>query len=147
MKLEPSIKSTQEDRGTEKYDPEYHHSQLKKKYYYYRNGKEPLNNVLRSLVKTLYVIRSNLAHGIKTPDGPYLFDSLRDKTILSYVVEIQRHLLEYLFDYPHFPKGDGVAMDVSKLNHLIPNNVLVIQPGENGDSKVLSKTLEGIIQH
>jgi gamma-glutamylcyclotransferase (GGCT)/AIG2-like uncharacterized protein YtfP len=48
----------------------------------------------------LYVIRSNIAHGEKTPFGPDREKSARDKIVCRATVPVQEEILDELLDHP-----------------------------------------------
>ena len=56
--------------------------------------------VLKKTVRLLYVVRSNIAHGEKTPYGPDLEKARRDEKVSGIVVPLLRKLLELIFDKP-----------------------------------------------
>lgn len=60
------------------------------------NGK----SVIKQAAEILYVVRSNIAHGEKTPYGPDLKKKERDEEVCQVVVPLQRLLLNLLLDYP-----------------------------------------------
>ena len=72
----------------------------------YGNHKEnPLDNTKRRLLKKtaqlLYIVRSNIAHGEKTPYGPDLKKAERDENVSSVVIPVLLKLLELIFDKPN----------------------------------------------
>ena len=71
----------------------------------YRNAErdESVEAEIRVVKRTsdlLYVVRSNLAHGEKTPSGPDREKIERDKTVCSVAVPLQRILIDFLLDCP-----------------------------------------------
>ena len=56
--------------------------------------------LLERLATCLYVVRSNIAHGEKTPNGPDLQKIIRDKNVCSVVFPLLNLLIEILFDSP-----------------------------------------------
>jgi gamma-glutamylcyclotransferase (GGCT)/AIG2-like uncharacterized protein YtfP len=55
---------------------------------------------LKSLAEFLYVVRSNIAHGEKTPYGPDLEKSRRDEQVAATLLPLQELLLDELLDRP-----------------------------------------------
>lgn len=71
----------------------------------YENWKEsPTNDTKEKLLKKtaqlLYIVRSNIAHGEKTPYGPDLKKVERDEKVSSLVEPVILKLLELIFDKP-----------------------------------------------
>lgn len=60
------------------------------------NGKR----VIKKAAELLYIVRSNIAHGEKTPYGPDLKKRERDEEVCKVVMPLQRLLLNVLLDYP-----------------------------------------------
>jgi hypothetical protein len=58
------------------------------------------NGVLQKLAELLYVVRSNIAHGEKTPYGPDLDKARRDEEVSALVVPVQEVIIDLLFDRP-----------------------------------------------
>jgi gamma-glutamylcyclotransferase (GGCT)/AIG2-like uncharacterized protein YtfP len=61
---------------------------------------ESVDRALKWLVELLYVIRSNIAHGEKTPYGPDLQKADRDRTVSAMALPVQRLILDLLLDRP-----------------------------------------------
>ena len=57
-------------------------------------------SVLKKLAEFLYVVRSNIAHGEKSPYGRDPEKSKRDEIVCALVVPVQKLILELLFDRP-----------------------------------------------
>lgn len=58
------------------------------------------NGVLKKLAEFLFVVRSNIAHGEKTPYGPDLDKARRDEEVSALVVAVQKIIIDLLFDRP-----------------------------------------------
>jgi len=56
--------------------------------------------VLKRTTELLYIVRSNIAHGKKTPYGPDLKKKERDKLICNAVVPLQCLLIDFILNYP-----------------------------------------------
>jgi len=72
----------------------------------YGNYKEsPSDNTKKRLLKKtaqlLYIVRSNIAHGEKTPYGRDLKKAERDENVSSIVIPVLLKLLELIFDEPN----------------------------------------------
>jgi len=68
--------------------------------YLSQQNDEEKERVIKRVAELLYVVRSNIAHGEKTPYGPDLKKKERDEEVCKVVVPLQRLLLNLLFDYP-----------------------------------------------
>ena len=71
----------------------------------YRSYKENPSNdtkerLLKKTAQLLYVVRSNIAHGEKTPYGPDLKKAERDEKVSGVVIPVLLKLLELIFDKP-----------------------------------------------
>ena len=81
--------------------------------------KEVEDRVLKRAAELLYVVRSNIAHGEKTPYGPDLEKKDRDEQVSTVVVPVQLMLFDLMLDYPNqklFTYGTLVS---GKPNHSI----------------------------
>lgn len=56
--------------------------------------------VLKRAAELLYIVRSNIAHGEKTPYGPDLARRDRDEAVCSVIVPLQEMLVDFLLDRP-----------------------------------------------
>jgi gamma-glutamylcyclotransferase (GGCT)/AIG2-like uncharacterized protein YtfP len=61
---------------------------------------ETRQRVLKRVAELLYVVRSNIAHGEKTPYGPDLNKWERDESVCRVVVPLQKLLVNLLLDKP-----------------------------------------------
>ncbi len=71
----------------------------------YRNYKENPSDdtkerLLKKTAQLLYIVRSNIAHGEKTPYGPDLKKAERDEKVSGVVIPVLLKLLELIFDKP-----------------------------------------------
>jgi gamma-glutamylcyclotransferase (GGCT)/AIG2-like uncharacterized protein YtfP len=64
------------------------------------HSEESVNRALKWLAELLYVIRSNIAHGEKTPYGPDLEKAHRDQLVSAAALPVQRLILDLLLDRP-----------------------------------------------
>ena len=58
------------------------------------------DRVLKKAAELLYIVRSNIAHGEKTPYGPDLGKRPRDENVAAVVVPLQLVWFDYLLDCP-----------------------------------------------
>ncbi|MFC1895624.1 hypothetical protein ACFL0Q_03035 [Thermodesulfobacteriota bacterium] len=65
-----------------------------------RRDDQTIKRVLARTAELLYVVRSNIAHGEKTPYGPDLKKRKRDQSVCETIVPLQRFLLNLLLDRP-----------------------------------------------
>lgn len=56
--------------------------------------------VVRALARLLYVVRSNIAHGWKTPHGPDLVSEARDRLVCERVLPVLEQTVEAVLAYP-----------------------------------------------
>jgi gamma-glutamylcyclotransferase (GGCT)/AIG2-like uncharacterized protein YtfP len=56
--------------------------------------------VIKRTAELLYIVRSNLAHGEKTPYGPDLAKRQRDEAVCTVINPLQEILIDCLLDYP-----------------------------------------------
>ena len=61
---------------------------------------EAKERLIKRTTELLYVVRSNINHGEKTPYGPDLKKRARDEEVCKVVTPLQQLLLNVLFDYP-----------------------------------------------
>jgi gamma-glutamylcyclotransferase (GGCT)/AIG2-like uncharacterized protein YtfP len=61
-------------------------------------GKE--DRVLKRTAELLYIVRSNIAHGEKTPYGPDFAKRDRDEAVCTVIAPLQETLIDGLLDYP-----------------------------------------------
>jgi gamma-glutamylcyclotransferase (GGCT)/AIG2-like uncharacterized protein YtfP len=65
-------------------------------------SEESVDRSLKRLAELLYVIRSNIAHGEKTPYGPDLQKAERDRLVSAIALPVQRLILDVLLDRPSY---------------------------------------------
>jgi len=68
--------------------------------YNYERSDENAKRMIKRMAELLYVVRSNIAHGEKTPYGPDLRKRERDEEVCKAVAPIQLLLLNALLDSP-----------------------------------------------
>lgn len=78
------------------------HRYLKRDYdgFFAPSPKKCLDDVLKKLAEFLFVVRSNIAHGEKTPYGPDLKKIERDEKICTLVVPVQKLIVELILGKP-----------------------------------------------
>lgn len=81
--------------------------------------KEIEDRVLKRAAELLYVVRSNIAHGEKTPYGPDLKKRERDEQVSTIVVPIQMMLFDMLLDYPSRKLFAYGTLAPGKPNHTV----------------------------
>jgi hypothetical protein len=58
------------------------------------------DSVLKQLAEFLFVVRSNIAHGEKTPYGPDLEKARRDEDVSGLVIPVQKLIIDLVLDQP-----------------------------------------------
>lgn len=81
--------------------------------------KEVQDRVLKRAAGLLYVVRSNIAHGEKTPYGPDLKKKDRDEQVSTVVVPVQLMLFDLLLDYANQKLFTYGTLAPGKPNHSI----------------------------
>jgi|SaaInlV_200m_DNA_2_1039689.scaffolds.fasta_scaffold26052_2 gamma-glutamylcyclotransferase (GGCT)/AIG2-like uncharacterized protein YtfP len=76
------------------------HTELENEFRRYKSPGIKPTALIKKLCRFLYVVRSNLMHGEKTPFGPDTKKVERDKSVCNAVIPILELLFEYLCDYP-----------------------------------------------
>ncbi|SFN05314.1 gamma-glutamylcyclotransferase [Thermodesulforhabdus norvegica] len=78
------------------------HLQLVNAYRSYKENPsdDTKERLLKKTAQLLYVVRSNIAHGEKTPYGPDLKKTERDEKVSGVVIPVLLKLLELIFDKP-----------------------------------------------
>jgi len=66
----------------------------------HENREEVPKRVLKRVAELLYIVRSNIAHGEKTPCGPDLNKRERDEQVCACIVPLQELLLDMLLGQP-----------------------------------------------
>jgi gamma-glutamylcyclotransferase (GGCT)/AIG2-like uncharacterized protein YtfP len=65
-----------------------------------QNPNATSDGVLKKLAEFLFVVRSNIAHGEKTPYGPDLARGRRDEDVSRVVTPVQQVIVDLLLDQP-----------------------------------------------
>jgi len=78
---------------------------------------EVKERIIKRIAELLYVVRSNIAHGEKTPYGPDLKKKDRDEKVCKVIMPFQRLLLHGLFDYPERKLVVYGTLAPGKANH------------------------------
>jgi len=65
-----------------------------------RHSEEIRERIIKRVAELLYVIRSNIAHGEKTPYGPDLNKRERDEQVCTCIVPLQELLIDMLLGQP-----------------------------------------------
>jgi len=83
-------------------DASEEHHKLKIAYedYLSQSDEKIEQRVLKRATELLYIVRSNIAHGEKTPYGPDFKKIERDGNVCRVVIPLQQLLLNVLLDYP-----------------------------------------------
>lgn len=78
------------------------HRKLRDTYLALKRGESSVtyDHVLKKLAQFLYVIRSNIAHGEKTPYGPNLAKAKRDEQVSNLAVPVQKLIIYLILDRP-----------------------------------------------
>lgn len=77
------------------------HQNLKLYVTKYHNNEIAPDEVLRQTSRVLYIVRSNIAHGEKTPYGPDLRKVERDSIVSGVTIPVQFLLIDLLLGKPH----------------------------------------------
>jgi gamma-glutamylcyclotransferase (GGCT)/AIG2-like uncharacterized protein YtfP len=77
------------------------------------------DRVLKRAAELLYVVRSNIAHGEKTPYGPDIDKKERDEHVSTVVVPVQCTVFDMLLDYPNQKLFTYGTLAPGKPNHRI----------------------------
>lgn len=136
VQFEPRIMNHDELRKAN-YDPnnfdrklkkkaEEEHKQLLKAYVRFFNENQELDYLITLIKKTaqlLYVVRSNIKHGEKTPKGPDLSKAERDRKVCEITKPLLEHIFEYLFDYPSKKLAIYGTLLPGEINYDIISNI------------------------
>ena len=79
--------------------------------------------LIKKLVRLLFVIRSNIMHGEKTPHGPDKNKVKRDETVCASVLPLLEIVLDYLFDSPSQKLCAYGTLAPGAVNHYILENL------------------------
>ena len=80
-------------------------------------NQENAERVIKRAAELLYIVRSNIAHGEKTPYGPDLKKKERDEEVCKVVMPLQRLLLNVLLDYPDRQLAVYGTLAPGNMNH------------------------------
>lgn len=80
---------------------------------------EDKKRILERVAELLYIVRSNIAHGEKTPFGPDLKKKIRDENVCEVTIPLQRLILDLLLDYPDRKLFIYGTLAPGKANHKI----------------------------
>ena len=92
------------------------------KYLFHQND-EVKERVIKRVAELLYIVRSNIAHGEKTPYGPDLKKKKRDEEVCKVIIPLQRLLLNVLFDYPDRKLVVYGTLTPGNVNHQIISEI------------------------
>ena len=67
---------------------------------YIKENVQLIEPLIKKLAQLLYVIRSNIKHGEKTPKGPDLKKAERDKNVCKITKPLLNLIFENIFDFP-----------------------------------------------
>jgi len=73
--------------------------------------------LIKRAAELLYIVRSNIAHGEKTPYGPDLAKRDRDEQVCTVIVPLQEQLFEFLLDKPSTKLVSYGTLSPGQLNH------------------------------
>lgn len=116
------------------------HRQLYNAYSRFKNDskEESIEPLFKKTSQLLYVIRSNIKHGEKTPKGPDLNRSERDRTVCKVVKPLLNLFFETLFDCPRKRLAVYGTLIPGGINH----QIIADLPGNWFDGKVEGKLEE-----
>lgn len=87
------------------------------------NTLEAKERVIKQCGALLYVVRSNIAHGEKTPYGPDLLKAERDEAVSAVVVPLLQLLVDLLLDRPSNKLAAYGTLAPSEVNHRVIKNI------------------------
>lgn len=93
------------------------------KSYKSQHNDEAKERIIKRVSELLYIVRSNIAHGEKTPYGPDLKKKERDEQVCNVVMPFQLLLLNGLFDYPESKLVVYGTLAPGKANHSILSGI------------------------
>jgi len=76
------------------------HTELETEYKRFKKNNIKPTRLIKKLTRLLYVVRSNIMHGEKTPLGPDSKKLIRDRKVCNAAVPVLELLFEYFFNYP-----------------------------------------------
>lgn len=101
------------------------HNKLKNAYIKYLSQSNEENEiaVLNHAAQVLYIVRSNIAHGEKTPYGPDREKIRRDETVCRVAIPLQKLLITLLLDSPDQKLVVYGTLARGKINHSVISDV------------------------
>lgn len=99
------------------------HNELECEYKRFIRSKIKPTTLIKKLCRFLYVVRSNLMHGEKTPHGPDTKKVERDKNVCNAIIPILELLFQYIFDYPSNHLCVYGTLAPEKTNNDLLNNI------------------------
>lgn len=84
---------------------------------------EAEDRVLKRAAELLYVVRSNIAHGEKTPYGPDLSKRERDESVCAVAIPMQLILFDLLVDWPSTKLVTYGTLAPGKPNHRLIQDI------------------------
>jgi gamma-glutamylcyclotransferase (GGCT)/AIG2-like uncharacterized protein YtfP len=91
------------------------HRKLANAWHDLETGRNP--DILKRTAELLYIVRSNIAHGEKTPYGSDLAKRKRDEQVCAVVVPLQLKLFDLLLDWPSRKLVVYGTLDPGQANH------------------------------
>ena len=95
-------------------------------------------SVANTLAELLYIVRSNIAHGEKTPRGPDLNKNKRDNAVCEVVIPTQELLIDLLLAFPSQRLASYGTLSPGEVNHCIVGGI----PGKWKDCLLLGQIRE-----
>jgi gamma-glutamylcyclotransferase (GGCT)/AIG2-like uncharacterized protein YtfP len=99
------------------------HRVLKKLFKKYLNNKNDALESLKQSTRLLYIVRSNIAHGEKTPTGPDLQKIERDRVVSGVTIPLQFLLIDLLLNRPTQRIVSYGTLSPEGVNHRILSSV------------------------
>lgn len=87
------------------------------------NGGEAHDRAIKCVAELLYIIRSNIAHGEKTPYGPDLEKRERDEKVCTCVVPLQELLIDMILDHPSRKLVSYGTLAPGQANHAVTSDL------------------------
>lgn len=111
LEINPTIMDEEIRRADPAYNPNYistevrekaskDHIKLKAVYKDFKNNQTSINFLMEKICNLLYVVRSNIAHGEKTPKGPDVDKSERDINVCNIAFPLLDLIIAILLGYP-----------------------------------------------
>ena len=91
--------------------------------YFPKKNNEVKERLMIRIAELLYIVRSNIAHGEKTPYGPDLKKKERDEQVCSLIIPVQRLILNTLFGHPECKLVVYGTLAPGKVNHHIISEI------------------------